>query len=476
MGRLQRYLRALSETEWSQLLDEMSQTLGKRTVQLAIRLRETLRTLPLTSTEREQAQRIERWIWRKEAIESYEKISLTAPTPFELRLIGAHLLYKKGLVKDAYTLLAPTGSESLVQKLHLDVQKLLWQVQEGELRDAEQTLNILLRLLRQIYADLERQKMEIILSRILREYGGSDLPKVRRTLDKIGKRLKQRRLPEEKSHAYYAERNLRLLYGITRRDPDETEKWRMDIMESAEALPVLLNSWLSLLIEGVDLERITHIVKQINPPLLPQFESIAGHLAGLTLLRYASSGFVRAIIPKLYGYITRLPVLVEPESDFLKAQLFWLSGEASSAHLILTDLRDRNREIRGITRIQIEITYLMLNYDLNFIQNFHNSLLWLKGSIRKFEVASTKYLRQILKNLQTEQSPSTYHFHLAQYWEAIQTNTPSEAQSWKLTIFPDWIAGRSKGLYLWEYRTETNSADPQKAADFWNAISRLFGL
>lgn len=473
MGRLQRYLRHLSEAEWQELHGEMQSSLGKATVALAERLRGTLRTISLNSGEREQAQRIERWLWRKAIIERAKRVALTQPTPIEWRLIGAELFYQRGLVQDAYGLLtAPAASP--VQRFTLEIQRLYWQVQEGELTGARQTVGSLLRLLRYMRDDLLRQRMELALAQVLREHGSGIPPAARRLLTRIGDQLRRRPLPEGTHLRAFAERNLRLLYAIARSDSDEIQRWRIETLESPHAIPLLLNSWLSWLLEACPLGRFTRLLEQLPSPLYPQYESIASHLTLLTLLRYGTPEFIREKLPQIYGRKSQFPSPPFPERELIRSQLLWLAGEDASAHTALRELRQQVSDRHTFWRLQIEILYLLVSIDLRVWSEVLRTAEGLEKRLRRTEVATAPLLRKLIKEIwRTRLYPEALH-GLNQRWETTLQTLPTEAGQWRLTLIPDWLQARLRGQNIQELRREERRATPQDLTKFWTAAEAVF--
>lgn len=473
MGRLQRYLRQLSEEEWQVIHKEMRASLGKGTVALAERLRQTLRTLNLNSAEREQAQRIERWLWRRAVLERTKNTALTQPTPIEWRIIGAELFYQRGLVKDAYSLLsAPVASP--VQRLTLEVQRLYWQVQEGDLAEAQKTVDTLLRLTRHIRGDLERQKMELMLVRILREYGSGDPPPARRLLQRITKLIEHRPVPEGKDLRAYAERNLRLLHGIVKSDPAAIQTWRIETLEAPEALPLLLNSWLSLLLENAAIARITNLIQQLPTPLYPQYEAVASHLILLTILLYSSPAFLREKLRFIYGRQPSFPSPPFPERELMKAQLLWLAGEPKAAHIVLDELRTQIRDKYSFQSLQVEMLYLIAGIDARAWHAVLKTAEGLERRLRRMQVGTAPLLRQLIRQSRSSRLSLETLRSANQRWRALLRDLPTEEKQWHLTILPDWLSARERGCYVWEYRAAVTRATSTELNNLWATVAKVF--
>lgn len=469
MGRLQNYLRRLPAEAWEALSRAAEEELGPKTRALLVRLRQTGVPQVLSGSEKELAQRAERWIWRRTWLLEHSRHPLRAPARPEWVLTGATLYYQAGLEDEALALLERLPPEPW-DRLRFLFQRLRWQIAEGKFRQSVSTLRVLQSELQELQQSLEIQRLELLFHRLLREHGGSYTRAAQRLLARLARHPRwQAPLPTPPAQAA-REANLRALYAIARADLGEALQWYEHL--PAEAIPARLNAWLVHLMAHSPIESLVSLWAGLSPPLPPQHQAVLLNRVLLTLLRYAPPSFLPAYREALEQRLCRQS-LYTYENGLTWAQLLYLSGATPKALEEIQQLLQAR--LSPFLRLQGQLLLTVLYTEAQswtpLIRLVPAFLRWLKQLEPK--IASAPLLRKLIRQLYQNRLQNKVQNRSAQAWNEHLEKYPTEALLWRLTLLPDWIEAKKAGLSLYLYRAKQLRADP---ATLHAMMEKLFQL
>lgn len=469
MGRLQTYLRRLPGEAWEALLRAAKQELGPKTQALLVRLRQTGVPQRLSGSEKELAQRAERWIWRRAWLSGHLNHPLRAPARPEWVLTGATLYYQAGLKEEAFALLERLPSEPL-DRLSFLFQRLRWEIAEGKLRQSTWTLQKLQTELEKLQQNLETQRLQLLFHRLLREHGGSYTRSAQRLLARLARHPRwQKPLPAQPDQAAQ-EANLRALYAIARADLEEALRWYERL--PANAVPTRLNAWLVHLMASSPIETLVPLWEGLSPPLPPQYQAVLLNRVLLTLLRYAPPSFLPYYKEALDRQVRRQS-LYTYENGLTWAQLLYLAGHTSKALQEIPQLLQA--PLPPFLRLQGELLLVVLAAEAGAWGPLIRSMEALLRLLKHLEpkIASAPLLRKWVRQLYQHRLQGKVLSRSVQAWNDHLEKHPTEALLWRLTLLPDWIEAKKTGLSLHLYREKHFLALP---APLHAMMDKLFQL
>lgn len=451
MGRLQRYLRRLSPSEWEALHREACRSLGPKTVALVERLRKTGIPQVLSPSEKELAQRVERWIWRSARIEQELKRPLRASPPPEWILQGAELYWTHHLAEDALALLKKAPDSPFWALVFL-FQRFKWEVSLGKFPRSQKTLGQFQNTLTRLLAETKRQRLQILLHRLLREQGGSYTASAKKLLQRLSQSTRwYKPLPTHPEEAY-AELNLRGTYALAQGQLPEAIRLYESEPYPSPPPAILLNRWLCYLIADSPIQQIQHTLAQVPPHLSPHEKALTLSRFLLTLLLYAPPSFVESHRGLLQSWISR-QTLYSAESRFLWAQLLWLiQRPIEAAQEIESLLKDKRSTffLRFQSRILLPLLYAEAQKWEGLIRSLQQTLSFLQRARRL--VASAPLLEKLARNLYYHRLRSYNLQAAAAEWRTFLAQYPTEAFFWRLTLLPTWIDAHLAGQAIHAYR------------------------
>lgn len=450
MGRLQRYIRRLTASEWEELHADARKQLRGKTLALLERLRSTGAPQVLTPTEKELAQRLERWIWRRSYLEHNGKIRTFHRPPAAWVLMGARLYLAKGLLPEALAILKPQ-SPSQLENIQLLLWRLVWEMERGRLEGAMRTLRLLRTRLGQLRWEVERWRVQLWLHRLLREYGGSYTLAGQRVLKRIARSpLWHTAWPTEKERRVF-HLNVHITYLIAQ-GRIETALQLADPNRFPPRPEWLLNRWLCQLMLRRSLEETQETtLSYMQGGFSPLSGAILVNRTLLTLLQKASPTFLREYRPQLERWMQRYR-LYQMENRFVWAQLLWLAGDSAAA------AREFERVKPSMGRffvLQARLLSLLLSIDsrdwVATVRQVRRLLHLLR--VAEQQIASAALLRRLARRLYwMRMSPRVLPKAVA-LWARHLDNSPTERFFWNLTLLPDWLQAQLKRQRMCEYRT-----------------------
>lgn len=461
MGRLQGYLRRLPETEWRCLWREAQRELGPKTQELLYRLRMSLSPVRLSPSDKELVQRAERWLWRRALLHKYQKHPLRASPPPEWIFTGAELYHKVGLSKEAMVLLSHLPAHPL-EALRFLFRRFRWEAEAGNLPQSSRTLREIERRVKQLLLGVERQRLQLLLHRLLHEHGGSYTQAAQRLLRRIQRLARWRQplptLPDELA----AEINLRVLYALACGEvatASEHCERALLLVPSSYRNTFRLNGWLCTLMVRQDLREATKWAFSLVPPLTAHEQSVYLYAVLFTFLVHASPGLVRRYQTRLHAWAED-PQLYKEESQFLWGQLLWLMGQPQEGAKVLESLLLR-RSVPFFLRLQVHVLlplmYREAREPFQTVRAFHKGIQFL----RKFRlrVASAGLLVALMKNLYQARLHPARMQEAAGQWEKHLQAFPAEKLSWSTTLLPEWIKAQLAGQRIELYRAAFSVGD-----------------
>ena len=461
MGRLQRYLRRLPEAEWRRLWREAQQELGPKTQELLYRLRVSLSPVRLSASDKELVQRTERWLWRRAFLHKYQKHPLRASPPTEWIFTGAELYHKVGLAKEAMVLLSYLPAHPL-EALRFLFRRFRWEVEAGNLLQSSRTLREIEGRVRLLLLGVERQRLQLLLHRLLHEHGGSYTQAAQRLLRRIQQLARWRQplptFPDELA----AEINLRVLYALACGDVATALEYcekALSLVPSSHRNTFCLNGWLCTLMARKDLQAATKWAFSLVPPLTAHEKSVYLYALLFTFLVHASPGFIRRHQQTLRVWAEE-PQLYKEESQFLWGQLLWLVGQPREGARVLESILLR-RSVPFFLRLQVDVLlplmYREAREPFQTVRAFHKGLQFL----RKFRlrVASAALLVALMNRLYKARLHPARMQEAARQWEQHLQAFPAEALSWRTTLLPEWIKAQLAGQRIELYRAAFSVGD-----------------
>ncbi|MCX7980012.1 MAG: hypothetical protein N3A68_03060 [Bacteroidia bacterium] len=461
MRRLQRYLRRLSETEWRSLWEEAQRELGPKTQKLLYRLRVSLAPVGLSLSEKELAQRAERWLWRRAFLEKHQKHPLRTSPPSEWVLTGAELYRKVGLSKEAIALLQRLPEHPL-EALRFVFRRFRWEAEAGHLTQSSRTLRKIEGQVRQLLLSVERQRLQLLFHRLLHEHGGSYTQAAQRLLRRLQRLTRWSQSLPASPDELATEINLRILYALACGDGATA----LEYCERALALvPVSyhntfrLNGWLCTLMARKDLREATRWASSLVPPLTAHEKAVYLYGILFTFLVHASPGFIRRHQQTLRLWAEE-PQLYKEESQFLWGQLLWLMGQPREGAEVLESLLLRRRVplfLRLQVHVLLPLIYKEAREPFQTVRAFHKGLQFL----RKFQprVASAVLLVALMKKLYQARLHPVRMQEAVRQWEKHLQAFPAEKLSWSTTILPEWIKAQLAGQRIELHRTTSSAGD-----------------
>lgn len=449
MGRLQRYLRRLSFAEWESLYAEAQKRFRGKTLALLERLRGTGVPQQLTPSEKELAQRLERWIWQRAYILHQHAHKLTEAPPIEWIFMGAQLYREKELIREALEVLNLNRSHPL-EALRLLFQKIAWEVSEGRLHHAMIALRKSRQGLMQLDLHLRQLRLQIWLHGLLREYGGSYSIEGRRALNRLEQYIDSMLKLSKKPEGGVLALSLQVTYLIAQGQVEAALRLTDECAFPSPA-EVLLNRWLCQLMLRRPLKEIhDSTVAAIVGPLPPLSRAILLNRVLLNLLQAASPAVLRQYRPQLERWILRTP-LYRWENAFTWAQVLWLMGDSAASATILAEIPP---SVGRFLWLQTQLLRLLLHIEgRNWIEVIRSvrSLSHLLRQL-KSKIASAPLLHKLVRRLyKARLSPGALPKAVA-LWEAHLQAMPSEKAFWALTLLSDWIKAQLQRKSLTDYR------------------------
>lgn len=459
MGRLQRYLRRLTAEEWAQLHKAAQQELQGKSLALIEKLRSTSFPQTLTPSEKELAKRIERWIWKGAFIQRHQLHPHYKPHPPEWQLLGAELYYAKGLTEEAHALLKANPKQTL-HHLNFALTQLRWYLREGKTQDAYKIVQLIVKLAEKIKHSAENVRLQIILSRLIREYGGSYTAVGRRFLERISRlRRWSKPLPSDLEDLS-AEINLCVVYYLAQGKAEEAYIF----CKNSQIPPhpsLYLNQWTCSLLLRHSLADYLHYVSLLSRMSLSEYErAILLNRLFLTLLIYAHPNYISSKLSLIREWY-QLSVKI-PENSFAWAELLWLGGDSGEAAFILEELLPQLQD-RPFSYLQVRIILLLIYIEkrnwFKVVRHASHLLYWLRT--QRHAMASAQVLRHLLYQLyQARLRPRTLS-KTAEKWKKHLAHYPTEKYFWDLTLLSDWIEAQLSRHTLREYRQKELRGSPQ---------------
>ena len=449
MGRLQRYLRKLSVSEWESLHAEAQKRFRGKTLALLERLRGTGVPQSLTPTEKELAQRLERWIWQRAYLAQQQAYKLTEAPPVEWILTGAQLYRDKSLVREALEVLGLKRS-TRIEALKLLFRRFDWEISEGQLGSAMVTLRKVRRKLLDLDLYLRQHRLQLWLHWLLREYGGSYSAEGHRALDRLAPYMAATLRLLKKSGSDLLDLNLQVIHLIAQGQIEAALSLTDTI---AHTLPteMQVNRWLCQLMLRRPLREIQEsTIAHIAGPLSPLSRAVLLNRVLLTLLQGASPAVLRQYRPQLERWLLHTP-LYRWENAFTWAQLLWLIGDQRAAIDWLSKIPP---SVGRLMWIQTQLLKLLLHTESrNWVELIRSvrSLSYLLSQL-KSKIASAQILRRLVRRLYKARLNPRVLTKAVALWEAHLQATPSEKAFWALTILPDWIKAQIERKNLADYR------------------------
>lgn len=450
MGRLQRYLRQLTAEEWSALHEDALQELRGKSLALLERLRSTGVPQTLTPSEKELAKRIERWIWKRAFIQRHEKHPPYKPHPPEWQLTGAELYYQKGLTHDAYALLKTTSKDT-IHELLFQLTRLRWNLNDGKTTEAYRTTQHIWRLTERIRQHTEQVRFQLILSRLLRDYGGSYTEVGRRYLRRINQSDRWQRPLPTNPEDLITEVNLRILYHLSQGKPDEAYLFCANPKIPPHA-GIYLNQWMCSLLLKHPFSVYLQYSALLQQTTMSDYErAIFLNRLLLTLLMYAPPSYIESKLPLLEQWYVR--ALRMPENHYVWAQLLWLSGHTSEARRVLENLLPEVKR-SPFAYLQGAVILLLIYVEehnwVKVVRYTRHLLYWLRQQRRI--IASAAVLARILRQLYEARLRPRSLLLATQTWDKHLQKYPTESYFWGITLLSDWLLAQISRRTLREYR------------------------
>jgi hypothetical protein len=454
MSRLWRYLRRLSGEEWADLYAAAQSELAPISRSLLFRLREALAPPPLSTSEKVLAQRIERWLWRKACEKQYTHYpTYKVPPPLWLQ-VGAELYYAKGLHAEASALLMRARQQGYYP-LYLLFQEAQWSVEQGQLKKADALLCKAQKLCQTLWQNAQRSRLQLLLSRLFYEHGGSFTPSARQVLERLATLKRwQSPLPESPLQRV-AEKNLRGTWSLLQGDILAALHWYQPEPTCPEPLQVSLhlNRWLAHIYQESPPTEIEPILAALSPSKLSPFDrSVYAERIWLTLLRYGHPSEIETILPfaeQLESALDFRPL----SHTLLFLQLKWLiEGKTRWIHAIHRIAQQNNATLSE--KWQASLLSLLLAAEERdtrlLIYCYKEFLRYLRKTKGSF--ASVPILRKLAYYLYETRLSEKALAKAAQTWEAHLTQFPAEKYFWLHTLLPDWLQARKERIPLRQYR------------------------
>ncbi|MCS7297588.1 MAG: hypothetical protein RMK19_00090 [Bacteroidia bacterium] len=451
MGRLQRYLRRLKPEEWEALHEAaLKEIKGEKMRLLMERLRRTGVPQILSPSEKELAKRIERWIWKRAYIAQHQAHPIYRAVPLEWKLMGATLYAQKDLPEDALSLLKQLP-RSPSHRLGLLTLRLNIELKTGFFQSAITTLRAMERLTKELRASIERSFLQLILDRLLREYGGSYTEVGKRLLERLERhRHWKRPIPLTPPEEHIAEINLRTLYALAKGKPEEGHQ----LCQSSPFRfhpTLLMNDWICSLLLRMPLSAYSQYGGFDSARLSEYDKAILLNRLLLTLLLYATPAYAKEKYELLVGLYRRSIPL--PENEYVWGQLLWLGERSSEAVQVLEMLLLRVKP-KAFLYLQAALLLLIIHVEIQSwskaLWYLRHLLLWLRR--RERFLASAPVLARFLQQLLRAGLHSGTLRLVAHGWQQHLTEYPAERYLWEITLLPDWIQARLRQQSLHQYR------------------------
>lgn len=472
MGRLQRYLRSLTPSEWESLYTEAQKELrGHKMRSLLERLRRTSAPQVLNPTEKELAKRIERWIWKHAFIQAHKSHPIYASPPIEWISKGALLYHAKGLSTDALALLRAEVHLPL-EKLTLLFLRLKIQIESGAAKKASKTLREIEHISDHLRRSIQRERLQLTLWRLLNEYGGSYTEIGQRFLRRLEKHPYWKHTHGTASEESVADTNLRILYALAKGNPMEAYKLCLD--KTAQSHPsILLNRWLCSIMLKHPLSEYLSYDTLYTTKLSEYDKATLLNRVLLTLLIYGSPAYLTSKLSLLEHWYLSSGFL--PENGLVWLQLLWLCGKSEEAIKLSENLLEKV-EGKPFTYIQVALMLLLIyaeNHKWNkLVQHLRRLLYWLKR-VEKF-IASAPVMHKLLRQLYQARLRPQVLSAVAERWKKHLASYPTERYFWEITLLPDWIEARLSHQGIIGYRQNAHRASVTDLEALIQKATRVF--
>lgn len=451
MGRLQRYLRKLTDKEWTELYAAAHQELrGEKMLNLLHRLRSTGIPQTLTPSEKELAKRLERWIWKRAYILEHQLHPIYSSPPTEWIRKGALLYHSKGLSEEALSLLQ-SESRSPLQVLLVLFTRLRIEIEQGLNNESLSTLREISCIAEKLKEFAEREELQIYLWRLLRDYGGSHTEVGRRFLRRLEKHPYWQRPAPEEPNELFPHINLRMLYLLTQ--GSLSEAYQLSLCPSIQNYPsILLNRWICAIMLRHPLAEYLSLLPTLHKShLYEQEKAILLNRLLLTLLLYSSPSYLSQKLDEIERWYLRYASL--PENQFVWVQLLWLCERYKEAIQLSEKLMERVKEKR-FAYLQAALILLLIYTESQtwhkLVRHLRHLLKWLRDA--QNVLASASLLSRIIKKLYQARLRHKVLSAVANEWHQHLSSFPAERYFWEITLLPDWIMAHTKQQKLSEYR------------------------
>lgn len=461
VARFQQYLRRLSAAEWEAVWTAAQQQLGKKSQELLRRLREQSHAIRLSPSEKELTKYIERWHWKWLYIRSQEGRSFREALPTVWVVAGARAYHQKGLSNEALRILHTFSAENAPFEHLLLRERIFIATESMQYTQAYRDLFQLERRLRALVEIAYRQRIQLLLWRLLYEQGGSYTESAKRILQRLARlRIWDRELPTAPEDKI-AEINLRSLYALCQGDLAQAIAWYQRYREekSLAPSPILeLNAWLYYIMERRPPEVFLSLLPRLHPPFSPQERAVLLNRLLLTILHFMPPREIEAVLEQYEGiYLIVQPKLAE--NELVWAQCLWLTHRFGEAFQIFSKL-SKNRHTPLFLRLQAMLLRVMAAIDAQAWHEMYISMEKALHFLRKYrnKVASAQLLARQMRLLYRARLRQRSLRHAVQVWRQHLNAYPTESLMWRLTLLPVWIESRLRRIPMEGYRSSDHTA------------------
>lgn len=448
MGRFQRYVRRLPEAVWREIWSAAQGELGKSSLALLRRLREAWEPVVLRGAAKEQAQRLERWVWRYQWIADQRRYPVHRPAPTAWLAWGASAYYRQGLEAEALGLLRQVQQRQAwpLEALLTEVE---WHTQANRFSAALQTLRRIAVLARRLQALAYIHRLQLLLAQLFYVHGGSYTAPARRLLSKLSRLHRWTGpLPAEPT-LRAVERNLRGTYALLQGDLSAAlEAYQPDPdCSPALTLPLQLNSWACLLYQRVSADQLFAFLCSWPTQAFPSIHhrSIFLERCMLTLLQYGSLADIREWTPHI---AQAFPPAEEIESNLYLIfwQLSWLAGQPEESFTQLWKTAPKG----PAEALQAHLVALLIAVEEQNIRKiayrYHSFIYFIRKNRLLF--ASYGFFIRFLRILYTTRLRPREVSKAVQAWQAHLAAYPVERLFWQRSLLPYWIEARTQRIPL----------------------------
>ncbi len=451
MGRFQRYVQCLPEPVWRELWWAAQNELGKASLELLRWLRESRTPVKLRGSQKEQVQRLERWVWRYQWVAEQRRYPVHRPAPLVWLTWGAFAYRRYGLESEALGLLRqvqqrhPWPFEALLTEVE-------WHTQANRFSAASQTLRRVAELARRLQKRAYIQRLQLFLVRLFHVHGGSYTAPAHRLLGRVG-RLHRWTAPLPTEPVLRAlERNLRGTHALLQGDLSAALEWYQPDSgcSPAHAIPLHLNRWLCLLYQGVPAEQLFTALRSMPIPPLSSvhYQSLFLERCMLTLLQYGSLSEIQRWVP----YIQQA---FPPAAEFaghlylLFGQLSWLAqGITWPIGRFWENTRKGPADL--LQAHFVELLIAVEEKNIRILTKKYQSCLYFLNKERK-NFASSAFLLRVLRTLYATRLQPRTVTEVVRAWERHLAAYPVEQFFWRRSLLPFWITARMQGMRLREF-------------------------